>query len=127
MIRRPPRSTLFPYTTLFRSDERMFLQEPAPEDLAVHKTLLQRLIADGDHLLSLIQQMGLPENIEGIKSQDVVATIETLRDTYRGWHEPMPAERREQMLREVFPDVVHPDYQEFRRMKRKQEWPKLRQ
>src|SRR2546425_8959829 len=23
MIRRPPRSTLFPYTTLFRSDERM--------------------------------------------------------------------------------------------------------
>src|SRR3712207_8770310 len=26
MIRRPPRSTLFPYTTLFRSDE------PAPED-----------------------------------------------------------------------------------------------
>src|SRR2546429_4598215 len=27
MIRRPPRSTLFPYTTLFRSD----LQSPSPE------------------------------------------------------------------------------------------------
>src|SRR3712207_7396880 len=27
MIRRPPRSTLFPYTTLFRS-HRVFLQEP---------------------------------------------------------------------------------------------------
>src|SRR3712207_7769145 len=26
MIRRPPRSTLFPYTTLFRSDVRMFLE-----------------------------------------------------------------------------------------------------
>src|SRR3712207_7278460 len=25
MMRRPPRSTLFPYTTLFRSDERRFL------------------------------------------------------------------------------------------------------
>src|SRR5256885_9929840 len=25
MIRRPPRSTLFPYTTLFRSDNGMFL------------------------------------------------------------------------------------------------------
>src|SRR5256885_10771344 len=25
MIRRPPRSTLFPYTTLFRSDEQYFL------------------------------------------------------------------------------------------------------
>src|SRR3712207_7756065 len=28
MIRRPPRSTLFPYTTLFRSDQRG--QEPGP-------------------------------------------------------------------------------------------------
>src|SRR3712207_8695753 len=26
MIRRPPRSTLFPYTTLFRSDEMSFLE-----------------------------------------------------------------------------------------------------
>src|SRR5256885_11700922 len=26
MIRRPPRSTLFPYTTLFRSDHRLRLQ-----------------------------------------------------------------------------------------------------
>src|SRR3712207_7714983 len=28
MIRRPPRSTLFPYTTLFRSDDRL----PVPEE-----------------------------------------------------------------------------------------------
>src|SRR5471032_3445964 len=28
MIRRPPRSTLFPYTTLFRSDERPVEREP---------------------------------------------------------------------------------------------------
>src|SRR3712207_8753436 len=28
MIRRPPRSTLFPYTTLFRSPEVLFLDEP---------------------------------------------------------------------------------------------------
>src|SRR3712207_7766667 len=26
MIRRPPRSTLFPYTTLFRSDRRRYVQ-----------------------------------------------------------------------------------------------------
>src|SRR5215469_18187968 len=35
MIRRPPRSTLFPYTTLFRSvargDARRFLRIPRPE------------------------------------------------------------------------------------------------
>src|SRR5256885_7505987 len=29
MIRRPPRSTLFPYTTLFRSGERVTLPLPA--------------------------------------------------------------------------------------------------
>src|SRR3712207_7458538 len=28
MIRRPPRSTLFPYTTLFRSPRRLFLHSP---------------------------------------------------------------------------------------------------
>src|SRR2546427_3621648 len=28
MIRRPPRSTLFPYTTLFRSQQRAELREP---------------------------------------------------------------------------------------------------
>src|SRR5436853_2819649 len=34
MIRRPPRSTLFPYTTLFRSDERRQQQETGFADLA---------------------------------------------------------------------------------------------
>src|SRR3712207_1806640 len=33
MIRRPPRSTLFPYTTLFRSDRGQNLLEPAHEVL----------------------------------------------------------------------------------------------
>src|SRR3712207_7391429 len=33
MIRRPPRSTLFPYTTLFRSDRRLLL-EAEPGDQA---------------------------------------------------------------------------------------------
>src|SRR3712207_2807553 len=47
MIRRPPRSTLFPYTTLFRSERQAFLlklsdalrarsDEPAIRELAVH-------------------------------------------------------------------------------------------
>src|SRR5256712_8740039 len=44
MIRRPPRSTLFPYTTLFRSDEGELGLLPArPASLAV----LRRL--DGEH------------------------------------------------------------------------------
>src|SRR3712207_7992130 len=32
MIRRPPRSTLFPYTTLFRSDVRRPAGVPEPDD-----------------------------------------------------------------------------------------------
>src|SRR5258708_27284105 len=32
MIRRPPRSTLFPYTTLFRSEVLTFLREEKPAD-----------------------------------------------------------------------------------------------
>src|SRR3989454_11998107 len=38
MIRRPPRSTLFPYTTLFRS-ERLRLDEPVGVLLADHRGL----------------------------------------------------------------------------------------
>src|SRR3712207_8768742 len=35
MIRRPPRSTLFPYTTLFRSDRRVALDTLAREELGL--------------------------------------------------------------------------------------------
>src|SRR5256885_11939440 len=38
MIRRPPRSTLFPYTTLFRS--------PAPRDFPHQLEVLQLILAD---------------------------------------------------------------------------------
>src|SRR3712207_7144992 len=40
MIRRPPRSTLFPYTTLFRSDR----PDHAPLGLAVHPPFLPEQI-----------------------------------------------------------------------------------
>src|SRR3712207_8379420 len=42
MIRRPPRSTLFPYTTLFRSENRGYLFEPSAEE--VLSALLPRYI-----------------------------------------------------------------------------------
>src|SRR5258708_11638280 len=37
MIRRPPRSTLFPYTTLFRSNSMWFLQLRRPFDVSQRK------------------------------------------------------------------------------------------
>src|SRR3712207_8777462 len=49
MIRRPPRSTLFPYTTLFRSDRLLALGEMQPDrrgdrdgvDLALSQQLIK--------------------------------------------------------------------------------------
>src|SRR2546426_4966312 len=50
MIRRPPRSTLFPYTTLFRSREHDREQHPGPERAggARHGTGLARGGRSGD-------------------------------------------------------------------------------
>src|SRR3712207_8429532 len=52
MIRRPPRSTLFPYTTLFRSLDaghfRRWLASRVDVDEAVHRTLAER-----EHLAKL--------------------------------------------------------------------------
>src|SRR5260370_16262514 len=48
MIRRPPRSTLFPYTPLFRSDKPLNLRGPFPDliDLRVSEPLLDRVFLD---------------------------------------------------------------------------------
>src|SRR3712207_8280998 len=35
MIRRPPRSTLFPYTTLFRSDSHLFIRKQVANDRTI--------------------------------------------------------------------------------------------
>jgi hypothetical protein len=87
-------------------DERMFRRSPTPEDLAVHKQLIQRLIADGEHLLSLVRSIGLPENREGITSETAAITLELLQSDYRGWHEPMPDQERKRILEKIFPDVA---------------------
>src|SRR2546422_11650353 len=88
---------------VFRKGEdlRMFVQQPTQEDLAVHKSLLQRLIADGEHLVSLIQMFGLPENAQEMTPQSVGATVKALRADYRGWQEPMAPEKREQLLKKL--------------------------
>src|SRR5258707_1859642 len=54
MIRRPPRSTLFPYTTLFRSDStavaatasKLLRESSQPYDVNAYATVWDRLIPD---------------------------------------------------------------------------------
>src|SRR2546422_2177006 len=70
MIRRPPRSTLFPYTTLFRSlavDE--VIQDPTARKLPVFEALLDRrglaweecaFVGDDLADLPLLTRVGLP-------------------------------------------------------------------
>src|SRR3712207_8586326 len=57
MIRRPPRSTLFPYTTLFRSADRPQarpgVRRPAPRQragllAALHEVVTRPSVADGE-------------------------------------------------------------------------------
>src|SRR2546422_5965442 len=46
MIRRPPRSTLFPYTTLFRSQSQVLLTTLEAQIAAVNQELATRAAAD---------------------------------------------------------------------------------
>src|SRR3712207_6909761 len=55
MIRRPPRSTLFPYTTLFRSGRA---------DVAVEAELLVHL--DGDAAVAVHDPLGQPGGPRGV-------------------------------------------------------------
>src|SRR2546422_5294121 len=59
MIRRPPRSTLFPYTTLFRSDGERGLQA------LVDKTLDVTLILDLIHALDKLWKAAYLFHAEG--------------------------------------------------------------
>src|SRR3712207_7773798 len=63
MIRRPPRSTLFPYTTLFRSHvgaEQALGARRGP-DLARHDPVTLPLVVEGDDVLLGPGAHGLPE------------------------------------------------------------------
>src|SRR5260370_8209525 len=51
MIRRPPRSTLFPYTTLFRSNF-------GPQHPATHTTLRLILTLDGEKVVKAVPDIG---------------------------------------------------------------------
>ena len=83
--------------------ETHYLAQPKELDRRYHKSILASLIAQGERVLTRIQQAGgLPENIEGVKAEDVDATVEELRNTQVQWYGDMTPQRREDILREIF-------------------------
>src|SRR3712207_7794694 len=67
MIRRPPRSTLFPYTTLFRSEADA--EEEAWVRLAVVGLVVEALVADG----GAVEARALVAEFDGEAERDAVA------------------------------------------------------
>src|SRR5258708_37237991 len=80
MIRRPPRSTLFPYTTLFRSDARWPGQAAgAPGCEHIHERARRAVVAQ--HLAALLAAdvepaIGVEDQIDGIVQPAAVAADE---------------------------------------------------
>src|SRR6266511_779595 len=74
MIRRPPRSTLFPYTTLFRSF-------PVPIDVLVHGTTVatNALLERGGARVALVTTAGF-EDLLWLRRQDRPALYDLARD-----------------------------------------------
>lgn len=95
---------------LFRETERQthYLNEPTRADRRQHKALLATLIGEGERLLKRIHNSrGLPRNLDGVKTADVDAMVEELRNTQLQWEGDMTPRRREQILKELF-DVPAP-------------------
>src|SRR5260370_23837783 len=74
MIRRPPRSTLFPYTTLFRSHEAL--------DVGPVARLLDRPKFQIDSVLLAAELNGLPAKFLGVVTQHL-ANLAVHRPTAR--------------------------------------------
>src|SRR6266496_5576230 len=65
MIRRPPRSTLFPYTTLFRSPAGAALHPRLRGQLARRRLPVLRRAPDGRRLPADLRRLALPDEGDG--------------------------------------------------------------
>src|SRR5256885_16512100 len=67
MIRRPPRSTLFPYTTLFRSDDRLARVDERPQRIGEVMGDLVSEDAPGGDVVAVTKAPGDREQLEPLQ------------------------------------------------------------
>src|SRR3712207_9258341 len=73
MIRRPPRSTLFPYTTLFRSTQKKANLTGAVANVDVSKAVGNRPITDvGKALQGITPGLTITNNTGGVGTQSTI-------------------------------------------------------
>src|SRR2546423_4921381 len=76
MIRRPPRSTLFPYTTLFRSHRRAAFANGAEQVAVRHQAqpLLPRIVARREVLLHVV----VLAELQSVRSEEHTSELQSL-------------------------------------------------
>src|SRR2546426_9281405 len=82
MIRRPPRSTLFPYTTLFRSrSERYLPRLGAPDTLTVSRSWVDAILAAGVVPASYVPEASVGrtdlEEFTGARSEEHTSELQS--------------------------------------------------
>src|SRR3712207_7792467 len=81
MIRRPPRSTLFPYTTLFRSLERLHFNDKGnPVEgicCAGFELKAWRCGPFAEHLMEWLPEYALPEDELAVRSEEHTSELQS--------------------------------------------------
>jgi hypothetical protein len=83
-------------------ENRHLLVNPGSDDLRAHRVVIADLIADGEILAWQARQSRVDLSAADFKIEDIEAETRLLRDNARMFHEPMPAEEAEHILKEVF-------------------------
>src|SRR3712207_5461369 len=118
MIRRPPRSTLFPYTTLFRSYHPCFRPGPAAVSVGVMfeslsdklKRALKNLRGEGvltpehvDAALREIRLALLEADVNYKVAKDFIGSVKAKAEGQQVWQELKPSE---QVVKIVYDELV---------------------
>src|SRR2546422_7210935 len=77
MIRRPPRSTLFPYTTLFRSHTRAGVHEAVIQHIDVHAVLQESVSGVYTDLVTRPTGRVVRERIERARSEEHTSELQS--------------------------------------------------